>query len=202
MKKLLSVGCSFLTRRLYGTILPQVEVVANKLNYDLENKAHQGRGNSYIINRLISSLHENTYDLVIIGWTSPFRWDFLNPRGKPFAIKLQNLIEMKELWEQTCDTNQTQFFRWSNDVYLVSEMLRLKKIPFVMFNSLPCWTDGNTWIHEYIKSMPEFLFYDKNQLDDGIQFKEYISKDNLHPNQTGNDKWAGFLIDKIKELYI
>lgn len=200
MKTILSAGCSFLTKR-NENIIPQVEVVAEKLNCNINNVAHQGRGNTYIVRKVIDSLQENSYDLVIIGWSSPFRWDFINPKEKPFALKIHQLLENDDIWPQKCDIDRTQFFRWANDVFLISEYFRSNNIKFVMFNSLPCWSDGDSNLHEYIKGMNEFVEYNNNQLDDGKKYGEHISANDFHPNQTGNNKWADKLHKKIKEIY-
>ena len=68
---MLSVGCSFLCDR--GDVRPQVSIIAEKLNLELDNRSIPGNGNTHIVYNTINAIVENPtkYKLVLIGWSRP-----------------------------------------------------------------------------------------------------------------------------------
>ncbi len=199
-KKILAAGCSFMRQRRDN--IPQCEIAANILNFDIINLAHQGRGNNLIVRKLLENLEVEKFDLVIVGWSSPFRWDYTTLAGKPATFHMTWVIEEEKYWRHhIIDSDRTQFNQWAPTVVLLSEHLRNKKIPFIFFNSLPCWFEGDSFFHRYILNMKEFLRPIENQLDDIQRTQEWFEPGDKHPNQQNNIKWGEYISDHYQKIY-
>ena len=78
--KILALGDSF----TYGGELEDRKnawpiVLASKLNADINNFGKPGRGNTQIVRSVVEVA--KSYDLVVIGWSSPGRVEFATPSG-------------------------------------------------------------------------------------------------------------------------
>jgi hypothetical protein len=187
---ILSVGCSFLCDR--SEIKPQVHFIAKQLNLELVNKSISGNGNVHIVYNTMTAILENPdkYKLVLIGWSNPARWDFVTAPNKWFAIKMSTTATNKPM-----NVGDTLFRHWAPQVILLSNWLRSKNIPFVMWNSLKTWNDGDTRLHTEIKNMKEFYRPTECHIEDLQNKKEYISEDDGHPNQKSHNDWANNIIE-------
>jgi hypothetical protein len=187
---ILSVGCSFLCDR--SEIKPQVHFIAKQLNLELVNKSISGNGNVHIVYNTMTAILENPdkYKLVLIGWSNPARWDFVTAPNKWFAIKMGTTATNKPM-----NVGDTLFRHWAPQVILLSNWLRSKNIPFVMWNSLKTWNDGDTRLHTEIKNMKEFYRPTECHIEDLQNKKEYISEDDGHPNQKSHNDWANNIIE-------
>jgi len=195
--KILAVGCSFMCHR--GSVIPQCEVLAHKLNAELDNRSKSGNGNTHILYNTTEAVLENNYDLVLIGWSNPLRWDYVTAPHKWFAFKLGDTIADKI--DKPIDVDATLFRHWSSKVVTLASFLEEKKIKFIMFNSLECYTNGNTTLHNYIKNMNNFYKFSHSQIEDVRNKKEWISTSDHHPNQINHNFYAEELYTKYKELY-
>jgi hypothetical protein len=190
---ILSVGCSFLCDR--SEIKPQVHFIAKQLNLELVNKSISGNGNVHIVYNTMAAILENPdkYKLVLIGWSNPARWDFVTAPNKWFAIKMGNVIPTAT--NKPMNISDTLFRHWAPQVILLSHWLRSKNIPFVMWNSLKTWNDGDTLLHTEIKNMKEFYRPTECHIEDLQNKKEYISEDDGHPNQKSHNDWANNIVE-------
>lgn len=185
-----------------GDNIPQCEIAARLLNADILNLAHQGRGNNLIVRRVLESIDKENFDLVIVGWSSPFRWDYITVAGKPATFHFTWVLDDPKYWRHhIVDPDKTQFMQWAPAVIMLSEYLKNMKIPFIFFNSLPCWDHGDSFFHNYILNMKEFLLPTKNQLDDIQETKQWFEPGDKHPNQENNVKWGEYIVEHYNKIY-
>jgi hypothetical protein len=196
---ILAVGCSFLCHR--SEVRPQCVVMAESLNEDLDNRSIPGNGNAHILHNTMTAILENPnkYSLVLIGWSNPARWDFVTAPHKWFAIKMGNVIETAT--DKRINFELTLFRHWAPQVLLLSSWLRSKNIPFLMWNSLECWLEGDSILHKEILSIPEFYKPKINHIADLREKKQWISEEDHHPNQQSHDLWSKELLDFYRNLY-
>ena len=154
-----------------------------------------GNGNVHIVYNTMTAILENPdkYKLVLIGWSNPGRWDFVTSPNKWFAIKMGNIIGTAT--NKPMDFDATLFRHWSPQVVLLSHWLRSRNIPFVMWNSLKTWTDGDTYLHNEIKNIKEFYRPTECHIEDLQNKKEYISETDGHPNQKSHIDWANNIVE-------
>lgn len=86
-KKLLAVGDSW----TYGDELENPRqawpfVLAELLDYEVNNLGISGVSNASMIRRTLGELAINYYDLVVIGWTSPGRFEWKDSSGDPYDV--------------------------------------------------------------------------------------------------------------------
>lgn len=195
----LAVGCSFLCDR--GDIIPQCELLSKKLNTDIDNRSIPGNGNTHILYNTIDAILENEkqYSLVLIGWSTPQRWDYVTSPNKWFSIPMLNVI--KDHAKNKININDSLFKHWAPNVLMLSTWLRDVKIPFIMWNSLKCWDEGESKIHKTILDVPEFYSPTYCQLDDVRLKKEWISNEDHHPNQQNHERWAEDLLEFYRKIY-
>ena len=196
---ILAVGCSFLCHR--SAVRPQCVVMAESLNTDIDNISIPGNGNAHILHNTTTAILENPnkYSLVLIGWSSPARWDFVTAPEKWFAIKMGNVIETAT--DKKINYELTLFRHWAPQVLLLSSWLRSRNIPFIMWNSLECWVEGDSTLHKEILSIHEFYKPKINHIADLRERKQWISDEDHHPNQQSHDLWARELLDFNRTLY-
>ena len=196
---ILAVGCSFLCHR--SEVRPQCVVMAESLNENLDNRSISGNGNAHILYNTMTAIIENPnkYSLVLIGWSNPARWDFVTAPEKWFAIKMGNVIGT--VTDKRINFELTLFRHWAPQVLLLSSWLRSRNIPFIMWNSLECWLEGDSILHKEILSIPEFYKPTLNHIADLREKKQWISEDDHHPNQQSHDLWSQELLDFYRTLY-
>jgi hypothetical protein len=196
---ILSVGCSFLCDR--GDVRPQVSIIAEKLNLELDNRSIPGNGNTHIVYNTISAIVENPtkYKFVLIGWSNPGRWDFVTAPDKWFAIKMANVVPTAT--NKRINIEDTLFRHWAPQVLLLAHWLRSQDIPFIMWNSLKTWTEGESCFHKNIKEMKEFYLPTVCHIDELTEKKEYISVDDHHPNQKSHVDLGNNLIEFYRNVY-
>ena len=196
---ILAVGCSFLCHR--SEVRPQCVVMAESLNENLDNRSISGNGNAHILYNTMTAIIENPnkYSLVLIGWSNPARWDFVTAPEKWFAIKMGNVIGT--VTDKRINFELTLFRHWAPQVLLLSSWLRSRNIPFIMWNSLECWLEGESTLHKEILSIPEFYKPKINHIADLREREQWISNDDHHPNQQSHDLWAQELLDFNRTLY-
>ncbi len=132
------------------------------------------------------------YSLVCIGWSSPNRWDYVTAPHKWFAIKMGTVVPT--FAKQAINYDDTLFRHYAPSVLLLAEFLRSRSIPFIMWNSLPCWYDGSTIFQKNILEMPEFYKPTTSHIEDLENKGEWISPEDHHPNQKSHNDWAEQLL--------
>lgn len=194
--KILSVGCSFMCHR--GTVIPQCEVMAKKLNAEIDNRSKSGNGNTHIMYNTIGAMLENNYDLVIIGWSNPLRWDYITTPHKWFSIKLGEALSKID---KPVDIDGSLFRHWSSKVLALSSFIEQQDTKYIMFNSLECYSSGETIIHKKLKEMKNFYNLEHSQIQDLRNKKQWITDDDHHPNQESQNFYADELLKKLEEIY-
>ena len=99
------------------------------------------------------------------------------------------------------NVDDTLFRHWAPQVILLTQWLRSQNIPFVMWNSLKTWHDGDTVLHKELLGIKEFYKPKICHIDDLREKKEYISEDDHHPNQQSHDNWADDIINFYREQH-
>jgi hypothetical protein len=175
--------------------------MAESLNKDIDNLSIPGNGNAHILHNTMTAVLENPnkYSLVLIGWSNPARWDYVTSPNKWFSIKMGNVIETSIT--KKINVELTLFRHWAPQVILLSSWLRSKNIPFIMWNSLECWLEGESVLHKEILSIPEFYKPKLNHIADLREKQQWISDEDHHPNQQSHNLWAQELLDFNRTLY-
>ena len=196
---ILAVGCSFLCDR--SQVRPQCAVMAEHLGQPLDNRSIPGNGNAHILYNTMTAVIENPnkYSLVVIGWSNPGRWDFVTAPHKWFAIKMGNIIHTAT--NKRVNFALSLFRHWAPQVVLLASWLRSRNIPFIMWNSLECWHEGDSALHREIMDVPEFYQPKISHIADLRQKQQWISEDDHHPNQVSHNEWADNLLDFYKSLH-
>lgn len=105
-KQLLTVGDSF----TYGDELTDryqawPYVIADLLDYEVHNMGLSGSSNASIVRRTLEELSENSYDLVIVGWTNPGRIEWKDQVGISYNIWpgyfLDSALVVEQPWRKT-----------------------------------------------------------------------------------------------------
>lgn len=190
---ILAVGCSFLCNR--SQVRPQCAVMADSLGETLDNRSSAGNGNAHILYNTMTAVIENPnqYSLIVIGWSNPGRWDFVTAPHKWFAIKMGNIIPTAT--NKRINFSLSLFRHWAPQVVLLSSWLRSRNIPFIMWNSLECWLEGDSTLHKEILSIPEFYRPQTSHIADLRQKQQWIAENDHHPNQVSHDEWARDLLE-------
>ena len=117
--KLLAVGCSFLMPR--KGVIPQVQILADTLDYKLVNRSIAGNGNQHIVYHVIDEVQKHDYELVCIGWSNPGRWDYITKNNKWFAHKVINFLDDIN---KDIDLDQTFEMQWCPQVLMSFECVQ------------------------------------------------------------------------------
>ncbi len=104
-----------------------------------------------------------------------------------------NLI--KDHAKTAINYESTMFRHYAPQVLLLSEFLRSRNLPFIMWNSLQCWHEDNTIYNDLIKNTKEFYRPEYCQLDDVVAKGEGYTEADMHPNQKNHNDWADNLLD-------
>ena len=190
--KILAVGCSFMCR--HDHVIPQCEVVAKRLDADIDNRSKAGNGNTHIVYNTIDAMLENTYDLVLIGWSNPLRWDYITAPNKWFSFKVSNNLSTVK---RGIDVEGSMYRHWSSKVILLTNYFNSKGIPFIMWNSLDCWHYENTKLNKELTNIREFVDITNSQFTDLRSKEQWFSPDDHHPNQQSQDEWADKILEKV-----
>lgn len=181
-----------------GPVIPQCEIMAQRLNATIDNRSKSGNGNTHILYNTIEAMTENDYDLVIIGWSNPLRWDYITTPHKWFSIKLGEALSKID---KPVNIDGSLFRHWSSKVLALSSFIEQRNTKYIMFNSLECYSPGETIIHKKIKEMKNFYNFEYSQIQDVRNKKQWISPEDHHPNQENHIFYANELIKKIEEIY-
>ena len=212
MSKLLSNGCSFLTpRNKDGVETFTTQILADNYDLALVNLAMGGRGNTRISfsTKVWGEQNSNEKIFAVIGWSSAVRNDYITDDG----WKKGRIPGTELTWRTWKTLDNVSFIRkhkgWDiennltlnflDNVFDLQNYFERKKIPYVMYNSLPNDFGNGTEDFAVIRNainMDRFF-------NPGISQLEFVSDKNLvvspndpHPSAEGHKQWA----KQIKEF--
>jgi hypothetical protein len=203
---LFSNGCSFLTPRPKdGVDTFTSKMVAENYKMQLVNLAMGGRGNTRIGFSTKVWLEQNKDEDVfaVIGWSSAVRNDYITDDGwKKGRVPGTDLT-----WRTWKTLDNVSFIRshkgWDiennlsmnflDNVFDLQNYFERKRIPYVMYNSLPNDFGNGTGDFEVIRNainmdrffnptVSHFEFISDNNL--------IVSPDDPHPSAEGHKQWA------------
>lgn len=186
---------------------------------DYVDLARNGNSNEAILRNLRSYLHHNGPDdlFVLIGWTHAFRREYMTwntntergefvqyrevPQNDSFLSKLKRLppmmVPFNERRNRPLSYDDHTEHRQYNIMLQTQQMLRLLKIPYVMYNA--CGSEhksDNQAVLEIKEQIDKSSFYDFGGpgYDQYLQDNPHLlSKDQGHPDPSGHMKLAELL---------
>src|SRR6056300_964086 len=150
MMRLFSNGDSFLgPRPKDGVATFTTKLLSKQYNMELHNLAMRGRGNDRISFTTKLWFQQNIQQDVfaVIGWSSTHRHDYLTNDGWKKG-RIPNMDSTWRTWKTAdnlkfisgqagWDVDQQGEMRFLDHVLDLQNFFELKKIPYVMYNSLP-----------------------------------------------------------------
>ena len=206
MSKLFSNGCSFLTPRPKDGVDTFVsKLLAEDYNLELFNLAMGGRGNTRISfsTKVWCEQNNNEDVFAVIGWSSAVRNDYITDDGwKKDRIPgtdltwrtwktLDNVSFIRKHKGWDIENNLTMNFL--DNVFDLQNYFERRRIPYVMYNSLPNdfgnGTEDFTVIRNAI-NMDRFFNPTVSQLEFVSDKNFVVSPNDPHPSQEGHIQWA------------
>ena len=206
MGKLLSNGCSFLTlRNKDGVETFTTKILADNYNIELCNLAMGGRGNTRISFSTKVWCEQNKGEdiFAVIGWSSAVRNDYITDDGwKKGRIPgteltwrtwktLDNVSFIKKNQGWDIENNLTMNFL--DNVFDLQNYFERKRIPYVMYNSLPNDFGNGTEDFMVIRNainMDRFFSPNVSHLEFVSDKKLIVSPHDPHPSAEGHIQWA------------
>ena len=203
---LFSNGCSFLTSRPKdGVETFTSKIIADNYNMQLVNLAMGGRGNTRISFTTKVWCEQNKIENIfaVIGWSSSVRNDYVTDDGwKKGRIPgtdltwrtwktLDNLSFIKS--NKGWDIENTLSMNFLDNVFDLQNYFERKRIPYVMYNSLPNDFGNSTADFEVIRNainMDRFFSPKVSQLEFVLDKNLIVSQNDPHPNEAGHKDWA------------
>ena len=211
---LFSNGCSFLTSRPKdGVDTFTTKILAEKYDMPLINFAMGGRGNDRIsfTTKVWLERHNRDKHFAVIGWSSDTRNDYVTDDGHKKGRMPQTDLTWRT-WKtldnvsfirskQGYDIEANLIMSFLDNVFDLQNYFERKKIPYVMYNSLPNDFDqkgnGDFKIIRDAINMDRFF-------SPKISHYEYIidkglvsSQADPHPSAEGHRQWAEQLMEFI-----
>ena len=211
---LFSNGCSFLTSRPKdGVDTFTTKILAEKYDMPLINFAMGGRGNDRIsfTTKVWLERHNRDKHFAVIGWSSATRNDYVTDDGHKKGRMPQTDLTWRT-WKtldnvsfirskQGYDIEANLIMSFLDNVFDLQNYFERKKIPYVMYNSLPNDFDqkgnGDFKIIRDAINMDRFF-------SPKISHYEYIidkglvsSQADPHPSAEGHRQWAEQLMEFI-----
>ena len=211
---LFSNGCSFLTTRPKdGVDTYTTKILAERYKMAICNYAMGGRGNDRIsfTTKVWLERHKRDPYFAVIGWSSQNRNDYCtNDNHKKGRMPqtdltwrtwktLDNVSFIRSKQGYDIEKNMTMSFL--DNVFDLQNYFERKKIPYVMYNSLP--NDFNQKGIGDFKVIRDAINMDRF-FSPNVSHYEYILDNNLvsspndpHPSAEGHRQWAEKLKDFI-----
>ena len=176
--------------------------LANRFNLTLVNQASVGASNQKIIRTTREYLENNTPALVVIGWSTWEREEWLH-QGQYYNVNSsgseslpKELEEQYKTWvqEQNSDTMDTKSQHWHQEIYKLHQ--ELDSIPHVFFNCMYNFFSIQqqlNWNNRYLgpyNNDSSYYWYLKNH---GYKTDEWY-----HYGADGHEIWAQVLINYIE----
>ena len=210
---LFSNGCSFLTPRPKdGVDTFTTKIIAENYNMELANLAMGGRGNTRIgfSTKVWVEQNKDKDIFAIIGWSSAVRNDYITDDGwKKGRIPgtdltwrtwktLDNVSFIRSHKGWDIENNLTMNFL--DNVFDLQNYFERKKIPYVMYNSLPNEFGNGTEDFHVIRNainMDRFFSPKVSHLEFVSDKKLVVSPHDPHPSAEGHKQWAEQLMEFI-----
>ena len=210
---LFSNGCSFLTPRPKdGVDTFTTKIIADNYKMDLANLAMGGRGNTRIgFSTKVWVEQNNDKDIfAVIGWSSAVRNDYITDDGwKKGRIPgseltwrtwktLDNVSFIRSHKGWDIENNLTMNFL--DNVFDLQNYFERKRIPYVMYNSLPNDFGNGTEDFNVIRNainMDRFFSPKVSHLEFVSDKKLVVSPHDPHPSAEGHKQWAEQLMEFI-----
>ena len=210
---LFSNGCSFLTPRPKdGVETFTTKVIAENYGMDLANLAMGGRGNTRIgfSTKVWVEQNKDKDIFAVIGWSSAVRNDYVTDDGwKKGRIPgtdltwrtwktLDNVSFIRSHKGWDIENNLTMNFL--DNVFDLQNYFERKRIPYVMYNSLPNDFGNGTEDFNVIRNainMDRFFSPKVSHLEFVSDKKLVVSPHDPHPSAEGHKQWAEQLMEFI-----
>jgi len=210
---LFSNGCSFLTTRPKdGVDTFTTKIIAENYNMELANLAMGGRGNTRIgfSTKVWVEQNKDKDIFAIIGWSSAVRNDYITDDGwKKGRIPgtdltwrtwktLDNVSFIRSHKGWDIENNLTMNFL--DNVFDLQNYFERKRIPYVMYNSLPNDFGNGTEDFHVIRNainMDRFFSPKVSHLEFVSDKKLVVSPHDPHPSADGHQQWAEQLMEFI-----
>jgi hypothetical protein len=211
--RLFSNGCSFLTPRPKdGVETFSSKILAEQYGLNLINLAMGGRGNLRISFSTKVWFEQNSVEDVfaVIGWSSAVRNDYITDDG----WKKGRIPGTELTWRSWKTFDNSSFIRnnrgWDIEnnlsmnflehVFNLQNYFECKRIPYVMYNSLPNDFGSGAIDFEVIKNsinMDRFFNPTVSHLEFVTDNNLIVSPDDPHPSAEGHKQWASQLMEFI-----
>ena len=175
-------------------------VLANKLNADLHCDAESASSNSRIIRTTRAYIKNNTPDLIVIGWATWEREEWLCD-GIYWQVNAGGIghdwpVEIKEQykeWIANIDYDQ-KTAQAHSEIYALHQELDLLGLPHVFFN---CYSDFHDqpkvdWTKSYLDPYDPKLTYWQWLTDQGYKSNEWY-----HFAGDAHLAWANYLLTRL-----
>ena len=210
---LFSNGCSFLTPRPKdGVDTFTTKIITEKYGMDLVNLAMGGRGNTRIgfSTKVWVEQNKGKDIFAVIGWSSAVRNDYITDDGwKKGRIPgtdltwrtwktLDNVSFIRSHKGWDIENNLTMNFL--DNVFDLQNYFERKRIPYVMYNSLPNDFGNGTEDFHVIRNainMDRFFSPKVSHLEFVSDKKLVVSPHDPHPSAEGHNQWAEQLMEFI-----
>lgn len=180
-------------------------IVARHFNHECVNESHPGASNQRILRTAQEYLNVNQPDLVIIGWTTWEREEWLH-NGQYFNVNssgYDNLApELESKYKewvmyQNEDTLQLKSDYWHQKIWDFHQELKNKNIKHLFFNCMYNFfnvTNLQDWSNSFIGPYDNASSYYWHLKSQGFTTDEWY-----HYKQDGHAYWANVLIDYINK---
>jgi len=206
MSKIFSNGCSFLTPRPKDGVDTFVsKIIAENYNEELFNIAMGGRGNTRISfsTKVWCEQNKDKDVFAVIGWSSAIRNDYITDDGwKKGRVPGTDLT-----WRTWKTLDNVSFIRknkgWDiennlsmnflDNVFNLQNYFERKRIPYVMYNSLPNDFGNGTGDFEVIRNainMDRFFNPTVSHFEFITDKNLIVSPDDPHPSAEGHLQWT------------
>ena len=206
MSKIFSNGCSFLTPRPKDGVDTFVsKIIAENYNEELFNIAMGGRGNTRISfsTKVWCEQNKDKDIFAVIGWSSAVRNDYITDDGwKKGRIPgteltwrtwktLDNVSFIRKNKGWDIENNLTMNFL--DNVFDLQNYFERKRIPYVMYNSLPNYFGNGTEDFNVIRNainMDRFFSPTVSHFEFITDKNLIVSSNDPHPSAEGHKQWA------------
>ena len=206
MSKIFSNGCSFLTPRPKDGVDTFVsKIIAENYNEELFNIAMGGRGNTRISfsTKVWCEQNKDKDVFAVIGWSSAVRNDYITDDG----WKKGRIPGTELTWRTWKTLDNVSFIRknkgWDiennlsmnflDNVFNLQNYFERKRIPYVMYNSLPNDFGNGTGDFEVIRNainMDRFFNPTVSHFEFITDKNLIVSPNDPHPSAEGHEQWA------------
>jgi hypothetical protein len=177
--------------------------IADYLNFKFVCDAENGASTQRIIRTSKLYLEHNTPNLIIIGWSTWEREEFLID-GEYYQFSYGKLVpnKVKEFYKQWVIDRKPQYIyaeQAQKDIWQFHQELTAKNLPHLFFN---CYSDLNTqpildWSGCYIDPYKFDMTYWKWLNDRGYKSNKWF-----HFGEDAHQAWANHLTNILKESII